>query len=605
MNPIAEAMKTKKQWKRIGTQRRGGVATPLFSVYSESSIGIGELPDLKLLIDWCRRAGLSIIQLLPMNDVGFKFTPYDAQSTFALEPMYLSLGQMTAVDLKPFEKDIESLKSKFPAKTANVDYGIKAAKLKLLLKMFKKAAGSLPDAFYRFTRENQYWLEDFVTFKVIKDIQDQKGWESWPDDLKHKQPSAVQAIRSEYPFEIKFHQWLQWQIFEQFRTVKKYAGEQQVLLMGDLPFLVARDSADVWAHQNYFKLDFSSGAPPDLYFARGQRWGMPPYNWEQVASHQYDYIKEKLKYADHFYDLFRIDHVIGVYRLWSIPMTEPEENAGLNGTYDPEDEARWEEHGRWLLSVMADHTEMLPCGEDLGTVPKCSNSVLEDFGIPGMDVQRWQKDWGKTYDFLKPDAYRSCSIAVISTHDMTPLGAWWRYEAGTVNETLFRRQCEHSKIDYDVVKDRLFDFKNSIHERLRWNPSVSDEAKLLEIIQLQEPEAAPFLDFYRGSFDEKQKYCAFTGIDEKEINQSLSAESLDKALRAVYATASVFSIQLLQDFLALNPPWNRDKWEFRINFPGTFGGKNWSLRMPCSLEEMLKSKIASQIKRIQDASKRV
>ena len=270
---------SKKQWERIGLPRRSGVVAPLFSLYSQYSAGIGELTDLIFMIDWCKAGGMSIIQLLPMNDVGFDFRPYDAQSTFALEPMYLSLRGLKAVKMSAFKAKLNKLSEKFPSGGERVDYGIKQAKLELLWKVFEHHrnlvdSGCVKD-FNRYLEENKFWLEDYALFKVIKEKNNQSGWEAWEDKLKYRDQKALELFERENLKRISFHKWLQWQLCEQFKVIKKYAQGRQVLIMGDLPFLVSRDSADVWSHQDYFKLNLCSGAPPDMYFASGQRWGMP------------------------------------------------------------------------------------------------------------------------------------------------------------------------------------------------------------------------------------------------------------------------------------------------------------------------------------------
>jgi 4-alpha-glucanotransferase len=210
--------------------------------------------------------------------------------------------------------------------------------------------------------------------------------------------------------------------------------------MGDLPFLVSRDSADVWSHQQYFKLELASGAPPDMLYAKGQRWGMPPYNWQAIEANKYDYLTEKLEFAENFYDLYRIDHVVGIFRVWTIPLSEPLEHSGISGSFDPAEEASWEDHGKKILSIMVKNANMLACAEDLGVVPACSYKILSELGIPGIDIQRWMRDWDKTYDFKKPDLYRYNSLATIATHDMSSLCAWWDFEAGTIDEELFMRK---------------------------------------------------------------------------------------------------------------------------------------------------------------------
>jgi 4-alpha-glucanotransferase len=595
---------TRNQWERIGTKRRAGVATPLFSIYSASSIGLGELPDLKLLVDWCQATGMSIIQLLPMNDVGFNFTPYDAQSTFALEPMYLSLNHLVEVPLGPIQNDIEALRKQFPAGGLRVNYKVKQAKLDLLWKMFLLARIQESESFHRFVDENRFWLDDYVLFKVIKEIKQETSWERWEHELREKDASVLKHLIHKYDSRIKFHQWLQWQLFEQFREVKRYAQIKKVLFMGDLPFLVSRDSADVWAHQNYFKLNLSSGAPPDMYFAKGQRWGMPPYDWLQIASHNYDYLKEKLKYAQNFYDLFRIDHVVGIFRVWTIALSESVESAGLHGVFDPSEESLWEEHGRKLLSVMVQNTSMLPCAEDLGVVPECSYRVLEEFGILGLDVQRWNKHWGKTYDFKAPAEYRKNSIAVVSSHDTSSMRGWWEFEAGTLDGMMFERLCQSKGIDYELVKDRLFDLQQSHYGRMRWKKEIKDESALLRILNIPQSEAFPFLDSYKGSYGEKEKFLNLLNAPLAG-GEKFSPEVARHILEEVSKTASIFSIQLLQDWLSLDPDFECDAWNFRINFPGTFNDKNWTLAVPFSLERMLRLGINAEIKSINTRTGRI
>src|SRR3989338_2636598 len=143
-----------------------------------------------------------------------------------------------------------------------------------------------------------------------------------------------------------------------------------------------------------------------MYCAKGQRWGMPTYNWEAIAGDGYRYLKEKLKYAENFYDILRLDHVVGLFRIWSTPYDEPAENKGLNGFFDPRDENMWGEHGRRILSVMLNSTDMLLSAEDLGIIPKTCPKTLEELGIPGNDVERWTKDWNVKHDFLGPEDYR-------------------------------------------------------------------------------------------------------------------------------------------------------------------------------------------------------
>lgn len=593
---------TASHWQRVSTQRRAGVATPLFSLHSKQSIGIGELPDLKLLIDWCTKTSLSIVQLLPMNDVGFRFTPYDAQSSFALDPMYLSLSELVQVDRKRWKPEVEKLRTQFPCEGIHVNYEVKGAKLGLLWKIFQ-TRDKVSLRFEKFKSEHGDWLQDFVLFKVMKEIFEQAGWESWPEELKTRDPEALKTFQQNHAESLEFQRWLQWQLHEQFVRVKLYASEKNVLLMGDLPFLVAGDSADVWANQNYFKLNLSSGAPPDVYIAKGQRWGMPPYAWSEIAKDDYRYLLSKLAYVQKFYDLFRIDHVVGMFRLWTIDVAEPHENGGLNGVFDPEDEALWNEHGRRLLLKMIENTSMMACAEDLGVIPECCFQTLEEFGLVGMDVQRWSKDWDGDCGFRSPDTYRKNSIGVISTHDMSSLKGWWYFEAGTVDEALFQRRCEERGLDFGMLQNALFDLERSAHGRLRWRDEVSSLDLLLQHFGRPEEEVADFVADYKASYCEQKRFLDFIGLEDSGGDVSFT-ELTQKALVKIAESSSIFSIQLLQDLLCLEDTLNEDAWYYRINVPGTTGDSNWTLRISVPLEQLTQLSLNSTIKEIQKKAER-
>jgi len=565
------------QWKRVKPKRRAGVATPLFSVYSENSAGIGELPDLALLADWCRAGGITFIQLLPMNDVGFSFRPYDAESCFAIDPMYLSIEKLKKARVKPALKDIAALRKNFLPRL-QVDYTVKRAKLKILRKIFDGSGDLAAAAVGRFARAQREWLRPYCAFRVLKEKQVYRSWEEWPLPDRSASPDTIERIFREEPDAVHFHEWLQWQLFEQFKDAREACLKRGVLLMGDLPFLVSRDSADVWAHQGDYKLDLAAGAPPDLLFVKGQKWGMPPYRWEPIAARGYDTIRQKLKYAENFYDLFRIDHFVGIFRLWSFPI------GGDDGFFDPADDQTWEAHGRAILDAMVSGTRMLPCAEDLGTVPDCSFRVLKEYGIPGMDVQRWMKTGWETYDFKSPGEYRPHSLATVSTHDLAPLRVWWEHEAGTVDEATFRKKCQGHDIDFDVVKNDLFDIARTDHCRLRWKTGLTRDA-LLDAVGRNEQTAGDLVDCFRATVDEREKFWHYAGLEGKPDDEA-TPRLVRGALEKASETASVFTSHLLQDWLSVGKLPQTDVWSYRINFPGTTDDRNWTLAMPFSLEKM-------------------
>jgi len=594
----SELLKTfsKDKWNKIGLNKRSGFVLPLFSVYSKKSVGIGEFLDIKLACDWARLTGISIIQLLPFNDTGFDFRPYDCRSGFALDPMYLCLEELQGVDIGLFKDEIKNLRKNFPI-SERVNYRIKREKLDILWKIFK-VAKDFPPEFQDYRRKNEFWLRDYCLFKVIKELNGGKSWEDWDCKFRDRDRSSLEVFERENKERISFEAWLQWQIYEQFKEIKLYTEDKGVYLMGDLPLLVSRDSADVWQKRNYFKLDYSSGAPPDMYYSKGQRWGMPPYNWEEISKNNYDYIIEKLRYAQNFYHMFRIDHIVGIFRIWSISISEPWENFGLNGFFSPKDENLWEEHGKSILKVMLENTHMLACAEDLGTVPKCSYKVLRELGIPGIEVLRWNKDWEKTYNFKRPEDFRPISIATLSTHDSSNFQSWWNFEAGTVDEDLFRRICKERNIDFERVKVRLFNLESSFYKRLRWKDEIKSVDILLNILGLKESESKDIIDLYKGSYSEKEKFLNALELEEERGIFKRTLEFISKS-------SSIFCINLLFDWLSISDVFKDDCWERRINFPGTISEKNWSYVMPISLEEMLNLETNKEIREINKRSSRI
>jgi len=596
--------RTRAHWDKIGLKRRSGVAAPLFSLYSKQSTGVGEIPDLKLLIDWCLQTGLSILQLLPMNDVGYNFRPYDGESSFALEPLYIAPGRLRGVANDAYVNEVNKLKAQFPVGTGRVDYGIKQAKMDLLGRVFAELGEINEPAFEAFKQANAYWLTDYAVFKTLKEKMNGSSWENWPQAWKTRQPEAMEAFKQENRDRVQFQVWLQWQLAEQFRDVKTYAEDKGVFLMGDLPFLVSRDSADVWGHQDYFKVELCSGAPPDPYYANGQRWGMPAYRWDVIASQGYDYLAQKMRCAANYYDLYRIDHFVGLFRLWVIADSEPLENEGLNGHFDPSDEGFWEEHGKRILHVMLENTDMLPCAEDLGTVPACSYRVLEGYGIPGMDVQRWVRDWDATYDFKAGAGYRKHSLTTIATHDMAGLRAWWEFEAGRVDETLFKRMCSGRGLNLEEVKALLFDSAESSHGRLKWRAELKTVDQLVSALGRRAEELGDFISLFLSTVDEREKFLRYLGI--KTDFKAVDAGELEaRALRRSAETASIFNVQLLLDWLSIDGEFHYDTWHSRINFPGTLGDQNWTVTLPMPLEDLTRFQSNSKILKINQETGRI
>jgi len=556
---------TKAKWEWIGNNKRAGVLAPLFCVYSKESKDKTCLSDIKLLVDWASKSGLSILQLLPMNEMGPISCPYDAVSSFALQTSYLNLTK------EDFTRSARDLKSR---------------------------------EYLQFKDANAYWLPDFCLFKTLKEFYGGRAWFDWEDKFKSRDYQALSIFRTEHLEELEFQSWLQWKASVALKQVKRYANSKKILLKGDLPILVSRDSADVWQHRAFFKLEFAAGAPPDMYSAKGQRWGMPTYNWPMIEKDNFRYLKEKLKFAQNFYDILRIDHVVGLFRIWSIPYDDPFENQGLKGTFDPSDENLWREHGRKILSVINENTDMLICAEDLGVIPRACTEALEELEIPGNDVQRWVKDWKVRHDFLPPGEYRQFSVAMLSTHDTTNWPAWWENEAGTVDEAMFIRKCNERGINYSVVKGQLFDLKRSGHARLRWLEDVDCIEKLVSILGKERKVLADFIDVYENTYLEKEKLWKHLKLSGA-MRERCDAEIVDAVFKVTLESRSVFDIETIIDWLYLGNIFKGDPYQYRINTPGTVSKNNWSLKIPLSLEELTVNPVCTKIKKMVKESGRV
>jgi 4-alpha-glucanotransferase len=597
--------------KRIDflTHRKAGILIPLFSIYSKDTFGCADFNDLKLAVDWIKKTGNSILQLLPMNEMGQTFCPYDALSSFALNPLFISLLNLPFPKDKSIKRQVASLRKSISNPGKFVDYLFKDEKMRLLNEIFLIDQSSKSEKWLSFKNANSYWLDDFVLYKTLKDYHQGAAWYDWDERFRSRDKLSLDKFKKDHINEINFESWLQWQAYEQFKEVKDYASSQRVLIKGDLPILVSRDSSDVWSNSNFFKLEFAAGAPPDMYCAKGQRWGMPTYNWEVIANDQYKYLKEKLRFAENFYDILRIDHVVGLFRIWSIPFNDLLENQGLNGFFDPSYEPDWGPHGRNILKVMQDSTRMFLCAEDLGVIPKVCTDTLKELGIPGNDVSRWVKDWNVKHDFLDAKDYRKLSVSMLSTHDTTNWPAWWEVEAGTVDEALFVRKCSDQRgIGFEGVRDKLFDMSSSCHGRLRWREDIDSVEKLISAISpsgvLHREHLGDFIDLWENTFHEKEKLWKLLGLPGP-MREECDTKVMQAILKFSLDTNSVFCINTIFDWLYLGGLFEGNSYQYRINTPGTVNKINWSLKIPIPLEELLKHPITKEIRKMVMDSKRI
>lgn len=409
-------------WQRISVAPRRGICVPLFSLRSDRDCGVGDTGDLRAMVDWCADIGMSVLQILPINDMGLDGCPYAALSAFAIDPVFIAVDAIDAVagDVDFLTRLEEAGKQLNRAE--RIDYqAVRQVKMAFLEEAFARADGpALEQTLYEFRAGNK-WLDDYLPYRVLKETNDYRSWENW--GLRFANPDQLQAFEATCPSRIRFHCFLQWVAFRQFSEVRDHASARGVLIKGDIPILVSRDSADVWRHPEYFDMETAAGAPPDMYSQDGQYWGFPTYNWDRLRQDDFGWWRARLRYAENFFDLYRIDHVVGFFRIWTIKLGA---GNGREGWYVPWDEGRWGQHGRELLQMMLQSTHMLPLAEDLGTIPHVCRDTLTELGICGLKVQRWEKRWEGDASIIPPSEYPPLSVATLSTHDSETLAGWWQ-----------------------------------------------------------------------------------------------------------------------------------------------------------------------------------
>lgn len=410
-------------------RRRSGLLVPLFSVASTSSWGIGEIGDIPAFARWMSGAGQTILQLLPINEMApGEQSPYSALSAMAIDPLFISVE---AVEDFHAAGGIGALSAENRTALvtvrsgARVDYPVvrrlKQQALRLAFNRFRDAewsrATDRADRLRAFAAGEAWWLGEYALFRAIHAREGERPWTEWPLEIRERHVDALSVARQALASEILFHQYLQWIASEQWQAARDAA--RPVTLFGDLPFVVAIDSADVWAYQHEFRLDASVGVPPDAFSDEGQDWKLPLYRWDVMRARNDDWQRERARRAASLYDGYRIDHVVGFFRTFARPLD------GSTGAFWPADQKEQIAQGERLMTLFrATGAEII--GEDLGTVPDFVRSVLTRLGLPGYRVLRWERRWEEEgRPFLDPAAYPHLSVATSGTHDTEALAAWW------------------------------------------------------------------------------------------------------------------------------------------------------------------------------------
>lgn len=448
-------------------KKLSGILAPLFALRGTHDLGVGDVGALREAVDWAAANALGVVQLLPVNESGNDNSPYNAISSVALDPITIEITPETLPELTA--QEIAEAKARAYAGQANtgaVLYSVvkplKRALLHLAFERFSAVSWKKNDGRARALRawmtQEDAWLSGFCLFRVLMNRSPYgERWDMWPKiqqtlegarDWLSKQTGTE---RKQWELEMREVAYVQWIAWTQWTEAKAYADAKNVALMGDVPFGVSYYSADVFSSPEMFNAHWSCGAPPepafqqDLFTARwGQNWGVPLYRWDVMEARNFDWWRQRVRKVREVFHLFRIDHVLGFYRVYSFPW-RPE----MNGEFAPLSEAEaqlrtggelpgflpfpddTQEHkaanraqGEVILKALLEETGAYRLiAEDLGTVPDYVRPSLQSIEIAGFKVPIWELDWDTS--LLQGKHYERLSVATYATHDHFPLRSMW------------------------------------------------------------------------------------------------------------------------------------------------------------------------------------
>ncbi|MES2004250.1 MAG: 4-alpha-glucanotransferase [Bacteroidota bacterium] len=323
------------------TWKGAGVAIPVFGLRSEKSFGVGEFTDMALLVDWAKQTGLKMIQLLPINDTTATHSwtdsyPYAAISAFALHPMYLNLEKISPVATRKRLQLLETERLRLNALSA-VDYeAVNQIKWTYVTEVYQEIGESVLQSkeYKSYFEKNKHWLVPYAAFCYLRDQYGTVDFSKWPSYKQYKanEIEDLTGKKSEAFTDIGLHYFIQYQLHLQLQEATAYAHANGIIVKGDIAIGVYRHGADAWQNPELYHLDFQAGAPPDDFAVTGQNWGFPTYNWQRMREDGFSWWKQRFEQMSDYFDAFRIDHILGFFRIWSIPMNAVE---GIMGHFVP------------------------------------------------------------------------------------------------------------------------------------------------------------------------------------------------------------------------------------------------------------------------------
>ncbi|MDB4945670.1 MAG: hypothetical protein JWP97_5204 [Labilithrix sp.] len=413
-----------------------GTTIPLFSVRTQKDWGIGQITDLPACASWLLGAGQRLLQVLPVQELSHGETsPYGALSAFAIDPIYIDVEAIADLDPADIERRLgdEGLAELARVRALpTVDYRtVRTLKQRVFHAAFTefrtaeleaKPDGERATAFRAFVEREKAWLCDHALFMALRGSHDGHGWKTWPAAERDRDPRILALGKGPEDGgigrRVLEQMYLQWLAHEQWHAAREQLRALGVAIMGDMPFIVGGESADVWAHQDQFRTEgVSLGAPPDDFAPEGQGWGLPVYDWEAMDADGLAWLKDRARHAAALFDRFRIDHVVGFFRQW---VTSEGEAGTFVPATEPEQLARGEKVLRAMLEAAGPGAVI---AEDLGVIPPFVRQTMKRLGLPGYKVLPWERD--EKLVPRDPRKFPALSVATWSTHDTAPITTWW------------------------------------------------------------------------------------------------------------------------------------------------------------------------------------
>lgn len=396
--------------------RSSGILMPIFSLPSKYGIGCFDKCAYQF-VDFLFESGQKYWQILPLGSTGYGDSPYQSFSSFAGNPYFISLENLIEEGLI----DREICENTDFGEGKYIDYDkLYHTRLNILNYAFKKWKPT--DNYYNFCSTNSFWLDDYALFASLKDEFNGKPWYQWDKDIKTNECYAVEKYKQRLCDNIEFHKFVQYVFFKQWYSIKKYANDKGISIIGDIPIYASYDSCDCWKNPELFKLKnnlepaFIAGCPPDGFSPDGQLWGNPVYNWEYHKQTNYSWWAQRVAFCMKMYDVVRIDHFRGFDEYYSIPY--PAKNAK---------DGKWEKGPGYELFQALKNMGIKDnfIAEDLGFITDSVKSLIENCGYPGMKIIQFAFDSrDDSSNDHKPYNYTKNSVVYTGTHDNYTLKGW-------------------------------------------------------------------------------------------------------------------------------------------------------------------------------------